>query len=603
MTDPEEAHNEPTLSEEQRKAVESDAEALVVVASAGSGKTEVVARRIQRLLLSSPDDDGRILALTYTVKAADELRERLDNRLGELSRRVDSETVHGFCHALLRTHGTRIGLPVEPELLTRDEDRVEFFRSWLDEQGITFDANLLELLRSIDLARARDAENEHLDEWNDALSENGALDFPSLLTRSVELLEVPSVRRQVRRIYTSVVVDEAQNLTKAQYLLLYALCAEDGSTVVPTMLVGDDKQSIVSFAGADPALISQFSSDFQAERHTLTQNFRSARVIASAASRVAKELGHSYSEEPVFAADGRLELQASNSEVEEGEYVAEWISKLLDTGLPRGALSDTESDSVQPEEIAVLTRSSTALRWVASSLESRGIAFSKSSSPNDWLSTDAGRVVLELVALKAAPSHRSTYLQLGRLLESDVELDSPEMIRDHLKQSDDRLIKSLITIVDLEDVASLLPALRRIQAPQDVSDTESANWTDDVTLLDGCWSEFDSHTARGDLTWASFKLHCARTQRGDDLSHGVRLLTVHKSQGREFSAVAIIGLNEGQFPDFRAKSAADKESELRTFYVAVTRSRRVLLLSRSMLRDTRYGPRATEPSSFLPLVS
>lgn len=603
MTYSEELPSEPALSEEQRQAVESEAQALVVVASAGSGKTEVVARRIQRLLLSAPDDDGRILALTYTVKAADELRERLDDRLGALAQRVDSETIHGFCHSLLRAHGTRIGLPVEPELLTRDEDRVEFFRSWLDEQGIPVPGNLQDLFRSIDLDSARGVESEYLEQWNDALSENGALDFPSLLTRSRELLEVDSVRRQVRRLYTSVVVDEAQNLSNAQYQLLCGLSLEDGSSVVPTMLVGDDKQSIVSFAGADPALISQFSSDFQAECYELTQNFRSAAAIASAASKVAEELGHTVTEEPVFAASGQIDQWESTSESAEGEYVADWISDLLNSGLPESALSGTESDSIRPEEIAVLARSSTALKSIASSLETRGISFSRSSSPNEWLSTNAGRVVLELIALKSAPSHRSTYLELGRILESDLELNSVEMVRDHIECSEDRLIRSLAPIIGLDDVTSLMQDLKGLQVAQDASDVELAGWIDDIALLDGCWSAFDSNTARGDLTWANFKLHCARVQRGDELSTGVRLLTVHKSQGREFSAVAIVGLNEGQFPDFRAESVAEKESELRTFYVAITRSRRVLLLSRSKVRDTRYGPRTTQPSSFWTLLS
>lgn len=97
-------------------------------------------------------------------------------------------------------------------------------------------------------------------------------------------------------------------------------------------------------------------------------------------------------------------------------------------------------------------------------------------------------------------------------------------------------------------------------------------------------------------------MFCARAQRGDDLSPGVRLLTVHKAQGREYAAVAIIGLNDGQFPDFRAKTDAALRDELRTFYVAITRPRRILLLTRPAMRDTRYGPRRTEPSRFLDLL-
>jgi len=96
-----------------------------VVAAAGCGKTETVARRIERVLVGSADDPFRVLALSYTVRAADEMRDRFQLMLGDHSRRVDTETIHEFAWSLLRQYGTRIGLPVEPEVLTRDEDRVE----------------------------------------------------------------------------------------------------------------------------------------------------------------------------------------------------------------------------------------------------------------------------------------------------------------------------------------------------------------------------------------------------------------------------------------------------------------------------------------------
>ena len=123
------------LSADQRRAVETTSNAVVVVAPAGSGKTEVVAQRLERLLSDSDPDGPRALALTYTVKAADELRDRLRLRLGDLAWRVDAETTHGFAMDLLRRHGTRIGLPREPEVLSRDVDRADLLQEWLAESG------------------------------------------------------------------------------------------------------------------------------------------------------------------------------------------------------------------------------------------------------------------------------------------------------------------------------------------------------------------------------------------------------------------------------------------------------------------------------------
>lgn len=595
--------NEPVLSPAQQAAVDSNARALVVVASAGSGKTEVVARRIQRLLLADPEGTGRVLALTYTVKAADELRARLDTRLGALARRVDSETIHGFAHRLLRTHGTRIGLPLEPELLARDEDRVELFRSWLGERGDVEPEDLKSQLASFDLARAKGERADGLNDWLQALDDNGALDYPALLARATELLSVTSTRRQIRRLYTSIVVDEAQNLTKAQYDLLVELVSDQGEVVIPTMLVGDDKQSIVSFAGADPRLIGTFTEAFAAERHELHTNFRSATMLATAASKVAAALGHPVGGEAAFAAPGMIAVEALATEADEGERVAAWVEGLLESGLPQEALGASENNSLRVEDIAVLSRSAASLRFVASALAEREIPFALSSTPNEWLTTVAGRVVLEVVSLKAAPDHRSTYWELGRLLGADLVEASAEAVRDAVLVSEDELVRAIAEVVDLADVAELVPFLHGVELPTGVGDAEAANWQTDVLQFATSWAQFDGLTARSELTWANFKLHCSRAQRGDDLAPGVRLLTVHKSQGREYAAVGVVGLNDGQFPDFRATSESALRDELRTFYVAITRPRRVLLLTRATARDTRYGPRATRSSRFLSLVS
>lgn len=595
--------NDPVLSTEQQSAVDSDAPALVVVASAGSGKTEVVARRIQRMLLANPDNGGRILALTYTVKAADELRGRLDARLGELARRVDSETIHGFAHNLLRTHGTRISLPLEPELLTRDEDRAELFRDWLGDRGEREPEDVKRLLSDLDLARAKGVAADRLNEWEQALDDNGALDYPALLSKARELLGAGSVRRQIRRLYSSIVVDEAQNLTDAQYQLILALGADQGRVSIPMMLVGDDKQSIVSFAGADPHLIGSFESAFAAERHELRTNFRSATVLAAAANRVASGLGHPVGEEVAFAAPGMITVDSASSEVAEGAAVGDWVRALLEDGIPGAALGDGENGALRPEDIAVLCRSAAGLRSIASTLDGLGIPFALSSTPNDWLTTSAAKVVLEVIALKGAPDHRSTYWEIGRLLGGSEGAESIDEVQTIVANSEDSLIRAVTEVLELTDVGDLVPFLQSMELPSGVADSEAANWQNDVLQFSNSWAQFDDFTARSDLTWANFKLHCARTQRGSDLAPGVRLLTVHKSQGREYAAVAVIGLNDGQFPDFRATSDSALRDELRTFYVAITRPRRVLLLTRPLVRDTRYGPRATEPSRFLSFVS
>lgn len=592
--------NEPTLSEEQSEVVSSSADALLVVASAGSGKTEVVARRVERLLGDSETVDSRILALTYTVKAADELRDRLNARLGALARRVESDTLHGFSHSLVRTYGTRIGLPVEPELLTRDEDRVEHLREWYDAQGLNSPADPRETFRLLDLARARAEEDEMVEIWAEALASASALDYPALLTAASDLLAMPAVRRQVRRLYSAVVVDEAQNLTQAQYDLIKALVQGDEGVAIKTMLVGDDKQSIVSFAGADPRLLERFRADFHAQKVLLTRNFRSAQALSDGANRIAHRLGHEVPTRSAFAAPGKLMARQYPDEAAEGNGVFSWISQLLAEGLPTDALGPAESAVIRPDDIAVLARSAAALRHVAKVLQRSEVPYALASTPEEWFSTTPGRIIYEIIGIHTDPSHRSTYRAIRRLLgDSSPALANADQVRSVLAGRDDGIVAQLVRLLDLTNVDELLPALRELENSANADGTLLAAWQADLDHFEHAWRTFDQSADRAAVTWGNFKMHCARLQRGDAFAPGVRLLTVHKAQGQEFAAVAVVGLNDGQFPDFRATTPEALTSELRTFYVAITRARRVLMLTRSERRETRYGQRLTEPSPFV----
>jgi len=583
--------------------VRSDDRAIVVVASAGSGKTEVAARRVERLLSESSAEAFRVLALSYTLKAADELRERFQERLGELHKRVDTNTVHGFAHSLLRQHGTRIGLPLEPEVLVRDEDRAEVLARWLSTERRPLPEDLVVELRRLDVARAQLGGAPLLEEWQEALDNAGALDYASMLVRATELLGLPSANRQVHRLYGHVIVDEAQNLTAAQYQLLTALIGPATGAHIPTMIVGDDKQSIVSFAGADPKLVERFASEYAATRFELRQNFRSAAAIVALGDAVATKLGQTPSDvtrATRFAARGQIEVHEAADERAEGNFVASWIGQLLGQGLPAAALAPGESPLLRADDIAVLARSAAALRPTQEALESAGHTPALSSSPEDWLSTLPGKVTFEIIALRSATGHQSTHWQLARLLGVDeAGVTNPAQLARSLAAHGDPGLRSLVPLCSVDTLSEFIAAAAGLDPPDETDDQTLASWDADLRQLVDTWQSFAQQTDLVEQTWGNFRLHVSRRQRGDDLAPGVRLLTIHKAQGREYRAVALVGLNDGQLPDFRAKSKDDQLSELRTFYVAVTRASRVLLVSRARSRDTRYGPRATAPSPYL----
>jgi superfamily I DNA/RNA helicase len=424
-----------------------------------------------------------------------------------------------------------------------------------------------------------------------------------MLERATELLELGSTSRQLRRLYGHVIVDEAQNLTPAQYELLTALIGPRHEAHVPAMVVGDDKQSIVSFAGADPELISRFATEYRANRFELRQNFRSAQAIVTVGDAVASQLGQSPTSvlrTTSYAAPGQIEVHEAADERAEGSLVAEWVDRLLSQGLPSAALAPGERSIVRPDDVAVLARSAAALRPTKAALELKGHTPAIASSPDDWLATLPGKVAFEMVALRSASSHRSTHWQLSRLLGvEDEEVTTPEGVARTLQRHHDPGIRVLAPLCSTEQPAEFIAAAAKLDPPSGADEQLLASWEADFGQLVDAWQAFIQQTGQHEQTWGNFRLHVSRQQRGDDLAPGVRLLTIHKAQGREYRAVAVVGLNEGQLPDFRATGRDDQIAELRTFYVAVTRASRVLFVSRARSRETRYGPRSTAPSPYL----
>ncbi len=474
-----------------------------------------------------------------------------------------------------------------------------------------------ELLAELDLARAKMEPHQHLELWRRALSNVGAVDFAEMLAKAYELLQIPAFVRLYERIYGLIIVDEAQNLTKQQYQFLTALAGPPSTDTtqprIPVMLLGDPKQSIIRFAGADNTLMNRFAKEFKAKRFVLKQNFRSAKDLASLARRVAHELEkENYEDDPdlEYPAPGHIEVRhievlSRLDEEAEGIYVADWVHRMLENGLPEESLAENESGNVEEKQIAVLARSSSALRPVNEALIKKGLEPAMVYGDKDFMATDLGRIAI-LLMRKYSTAHKMTAeLGLRRELCSPVlnAADNNGIAKALRTNSDGRYLNILLPLLKADNPQDLVSSLRKCYLPENgAPDALLAGWCDDQAFIDDTWQEFANATPVADRSWTSFALHLDRSLRGRDLGPGVRLLTVHKAQGREFKAVAVIGMNDGQFPDFRARSEQEKRAELNTFYVAVTRASRVLLLTRALERQTRYGPRRTEPSPYLEYI-
>jgi DNA helicase-2/ATP-dependent DNA helicase PcrA len=344
---------------------------LVVRAGPGSGKTRVLIERIRHLLTHVPGH-FRVLALTFTNKAADQMKDRLRDMDGEQDRAFIG-TLHGFCLEMLIERGKLVGMDEPPNIFEQFKDRKE----------ILIEAIQQDLLLADELSRAGDSKerNKRVDAWLAEISnikshpisyaviedeltnrifeayESGmracnAYDFDDLLLLTYRLLvENPKLAELYRKIYKFVCIDEAQDMNEAQYAVICALFLDGTKNV---MMVGDPRQSIYGFNTSSPEYMDRFENEFGAKRIDLTANYRSSRAVVKAAQLLDKN----YMVDMQLPIEGAASVLVGQNEQDEAYKIAGELQRLFSEGHP-----DIEG-GVEPSKCAVLGRTRFALMAV-----------------------------------------------------------------------------------------------------------------------------------------------------------------------------------------------------------------------------------------------
>lgn len=597
--------------------------ALLVVAGPGSGKTRVLTERIRRLL-SLEGQHFRILALTFTNKAANEMAERLAAVPG-IGERAFIGTLHSFCTEVLANRGKSVGVEGLPNIFDSYHDRKQVLldavrqhpdlQSALDSAG---DARMRgrladEWLKAIgefknDLVVPEMVSDERMAklymEYNNQLRASNALDFDDLLLLTYRLLEErPKIASFYRRQYRYICIDEAQDLNEAQYRVLAALCGSEYSNV---MMVGDPKQAIFMWNGAHPKYLDLFERDFSAKRVELKENFRSSRSVVQAA----KALNADYSVDGVLPIKGLVEVVECDDEEAEADFVVEKIHDLMKDGHP-----DVEG-KVTFERCAVIGRNRFVFREIQEKLLASGVPFYRKLSGTSVQSESDLIAEFELgMRLVANPLDR---LHLGMLLKrwgiqmgvdeiygtgSLRMLSGAELLQRLQKHSHDPeapVFKAFESMgwmeggFDLQKGLSVIENLAKTFEPD-----QRAVVLQDVAEWKKHWNSYLRTEVGGAHNVSSFLSQVALGTTQQPNEEGVALLTVHSAKGMEFDIVFVIALNEGTFPDYRAKGRALDE-EQRNAFVAVTRSRRLLYLTYPNEKLMPWGDvRQLEPSRFI----
>ncbi len=648
------------LNEPQREAVTHGEGPLLILAGAGSGKTRVLAHRIAYLIYSNQAQAGEILAITFTNKAAREMRERVEQLLGRGTYGMWLMTFHAACARILRAEADRLGYTRQFTIYDQADAR-RLTKRCADAVGVnpkryTPAALHNQISAAKNRLRAasdvRDAVGSPFEEmlaevyelYERDLHRMNAMDFDDLLFRAVNLFELfEDVRVRYQLTFRHVLVDEYQDTNHAQYRLLQLLVGggRAGGDAVksesqpgdrPTYMgpighrnlavVGDDAQSIYSFRGADVRNILDFQDDFPDARVVkLEQNYRSTETILSAANAViannrggiAKRL---WSE---LGQGEQIQLRVLDDEYAEARFVVGEIQRLIDEGASRAEIAvlyRTNALSRALEE--TLTRADMAYQVIG------GAKFFERAEVKDaiaYLSLIANPAdVVSFTRVVNSPRRGIGQTSLGRVLaHADSQgipvweaAAQPEQVPGlgaaavkALRRFMDSMEELRATAEREVPVGDLLEALLSqtgyIEALEAERTIESQGRIENLEQLVEGARTFDALAGEGQDTLAAYLQEIALVADADSRSDEglVTLMTLHNAKGLEYPVVFIAGCEDGVFPHSRAIDEGALEEERRLLYVGITRAMRQLYLTHARRRAVFGAQTFGMPSRFL----
>ncbi|OON74161.1 DNA helicase PcrA [Streptomyces tsukubensis] len=648
------------LNEQQSAAVVHSGSPLLIVAGAGSGKTRVLTHRIAHLLAERSVHPGQILAITFTNKAAGEMKERVEELVGPRANAMWVSTFHSACVRILRRESKKLGFTSSFSIYDAADSKrlmalvcrdLDLDPKRFPPKAFTAKVSNLknELIDEEDFAAQAggSAETEAGGSFEKTLSEAytmyqsrlreaNALDFDDIIMTTVHLLQAfPDVAEHYRRRFRHVLVDEYQDTNHAQYTLVRELVgpADEGQDPPPAELcvVGDADQSIYAFRGATIRNILQFEEDYpNAKTILLEQNYRSTQTILSAANAVIERNENRRPKNLWTQAGTGADITGyvADTEHDEAQFVADEIDRLTDAG------------DAKAGDVAVFYRTNAQSRVFEEIFIRVGLPYKVVGGVRFY----ERKEVRDVLAYLRVLSNPEDTVPLRRILNVPKRGigDRAEAMIDALSQREkvtfpqalrrvdeaygmaarsanavkrfNTLMEELRTVVEsgagpatvLEAVLERTGYLAELQAstdPQDETRIENLQELAAVALE----FEQDRSEEEGVGTLSDFLEQVALVadsdqipDEEDDGSGVITLMTLHTAKGLEFPVVFLTGMEDGVFPHMRSLGQVKElEEERRLAYVGITRARERLYLTRSTLRSAWGQPSYNPPSRFL----
>ena len=626
----------------QREAVETVDGPLLIVAGPGSGKTRVITHRIAYLVREYGISPYNILAMTFTNKAAKEMRERLDRLVGSRSDSLTVGTFHSFCAKLLRWDGHHIGLASNYSIYDSD-DQATIIKQGMELAELDPKRNppravgsLISKAKSLlwdSQTFAKNADN-YFEEtcarvyhhYEELLTCNNAVDFDDLLLKSVQLLQgFPEVQEKYQNRYQYVMVDEFQDTNIAQYRLA-RLLAEGHQNIC---VVGDPDQSIYSWRSADIRNILSFQQDYPAARTiALDQNYRSTATILDAAKNLISINGQRIQKD-LFTDNSKgdlVEVREAYDEDEEAAFVITEAARLV------------REEKFRPGDCAVMYRVNAQSRALEEACLHRGtkyrlvggVRFYQRREVKDLMGylhmvynpqddVNLGRVInvpprgigaksMQQIAQWAQRQNLGLFAAMQDIAAARLAGEPcPVSITSRAATSIADFAAMMEKLIELSRGVPVVDLIDRVVEDtgfrshiQGSDDRPQERW-ENILELRSTAQEFNAETPPDGLATLLERLSLvADVDSYEDADDSITLITLHQAKGLEFPVVFIVGMEEGLLPHSRSLESEDQlEEERRLCYVGMTRAEKRLYLTRAFRRSLMGSNRAGPASRFL----
>ena len=617
------------LNDKQKEAASQIDGSILILAGAGSGKTRTITYRIAHMIENVGISPYSILAVTFTNKAAKEMRERVEELVGDIAKACTISTFHSFGMRLLRMYAKEVGYNSNFTIYDTD-DQKRMVKAILKGQNLSLNgvklterdivsmiSKIKEQIKTLDEYSVMNKQIvEVYDKYNKVLLESNAMDFSDILLNTYKLLQKPEILEKVQNKYKYIMIDEYQDTNNLQYKIIDLIARKSSNLCV----VGDENQSIYGFRGANILNILNFETNYNnAKIIKLEENYRSTTTILDAANELIKN-NKSSKDKKLWTQNGKGDL----IKVLACDNARDEVSRIIEI------IKENHQNGIAYRDMTILYRTNAQSRVFEEGL----LRYSIPHKVFGGISFYSRAEIKDIIAYLSIIVNPQDELNLQRIInvpKRKVGEKGVEKIIAYARENNLNLLEALSHIKEISGLTAvgkekLLEMYDIIKELKDLSYTETASYIvqtliDKIKYIDYIKENYDDAEARienidefknsilelenvvGELRLNEYLENVSLISATDDLeekSDYVKLMTIHNSKGLEFPIVFLVGFENEIFPGSRAMfEEKEMEEERRLCYVALTRAEKKLYLSHATIRFVYGQDRLSTPSVFL----